>query len=196
MEREKVSYEKFKELLYFVIAANSPDGVLETKLWKLLYFSEADFFEQKKQRITKVAYYKNHFGPTPDIKVIKEALSELKSYVKAEKIKLKDGRTITLFKTIKDMQYKYTSIPERETTQRTCEKYFHLGVNDICVLAHKDPPYLGANKHEEIDFKFVIYRAEESEEATLEEEIEEPASTENVSSEAARRILAYARRNS
>ena len=77
--------------------------------------------------------------------------------------------------------------------RKTCDKYYRLPVNDICVLAHKDPPYLGAEMGKKIDFNFVVYREKD--------EVEVPFSEERsykgtISDEAGKKLLAYVGGNS
>lgn len=185
--------EKFKELLVYIVTNFNINRTLtETKLWKLLYFCEADFFEKSKKTITGVDYYKNKFGATPDKKIIDQAHLQLKGFIKRKKIKKKDGRTITVYESLKEYPYKYLSAQEVEEARKTCEKYYRLSVSAICVLAHKDPPYLGAKVREKVDFNFVVYREEETEPFPPKKEVYK----DTISDEAGRRLLAYAKGNS
>ena len=108
--RKQKTLENFKELLIYIVKNfNDNETLTETKLWKLLYFCDADFFEKNKKTITGVDYYKNIYGATPDKKIIDKVLPRIKEYVKIEKIKKPDGKTITLYKPNKDYDYKFLS---------------------------------------------------------------------------------------
>lgn len=183
--------EKFKELLIYVVKNfNNNETLTETKLWKLLYFCDADFFEKHRETITGVSYYKNNYGATPDKKVINKVLPQIKEYVKIENLRKSDGKTMRIYKPRGDYKYKTISVNEIEEAKKTCEKYFRLSVQDISVLAHKDPPYLGVKIKEKIDFNFVDYR----EDKDIEVENEDKTAYQGkISDEAAERLLAYAR---
>ena len=86
-----------------------------------------------------------------------------------------------------DFEYKILTANEIETARETCNQYCNLSVNDICTLAHKDPPYLGAGMRERINFSFVDYRDKEAE--VVEEENCGYKGT--ISDEAAGKLLAY-----
>lgn len=184
------SLEKFKELLIYIVKNfNDNETLTETKLWKLLYFCDADFFEKNKKTITGIDYYKNLYGPTPDKKVVDAVLGEIKDYVKIEKLKKPGGKIITLYKPRKDYNYKLICADEIVETNKTCEKYYRLPVSSITALAHKDPPYLGVEMKEKIDFNFVNYR----EDKDVEEIDNKDKSSYGgaISDEAVKKLLAY-----
>jgi len=188
--RPQKGLEKFKELLIYIVKSfNDNETLTETKLWKLLYFCDADFFEKHRGTITGIDYYKNKYGATPDKKIIDKALPQIKNFVKVEKIKKPDGKTMRVYKPQNDYNYQDLLANEIEEARNTCEKYYRLSVQDISVLAHKDPPYLGAKMRERIDFKFVDYR----EDKDIEEIEGEDRSfyQGKISDEAAERLLAY-----
>ena len=145
---------KLKELIWFV-SRNYNDRLYETKLWKLLFFVEADYFEKYGELISGVSYIKNSYGPTPSYPVAKKALEELKSggYL------IKNKEDIYIAKN--DLFLKYLDDKKLDAIRATCEKYYKLSVNDICILAHKDPIFLGAEKNKVVDFGFVRYRDED-----------------------------------
>lgn len=193
--RQQKSLEKFKELLIYIVKNfNDNETLTETKLWKLLYFCDADFFEKHRKTITGIDYYKNNYGATPDKKIIDKAIPKIKDYVKVEKIKKPDGRTIKLYKPQADYKYQALSANEIEEARSTCEKYYRLSVQDISVLAHKDPPYLGAKIRERVDFNFVDYREDKDTEEIGGED--KSFYQGKISGEAAEKLLAYVRRSS
>lgn len=187
--------EKFKELLIYIVKNfNDNETLTETKLWKLLYFCDADFFEKHGKTITGIDYYKNNYGATPDKKIIDKVLLQIKDYVKIEKIKKPDGKIIRVYKPQSGYRYQALFADEIEEARSTCEKYYRLSVQDISVLAHKDPPYLGAKIRERVDFNFVNYREDKD---TEEIEGENKSLYQGkISGEAAERLLAYVGRNS
>ena len=185
--------DKFRELIIYIVHNyNNSETLTETKLWKLLYFCDADFYEKHKRTITGIEYFKNTYGATPDIKVVDKVLPELKDSVKVETIKKADGKKIKLYKPDDNYQpsYKLLTADEIEEIRKTCEKYYRLSASDVSVLAHKDPPYLGTDMRKPIDFKFVNYREDEI------DDIDENESSYKgtISDEAAGKLLTYVRR--
>lgn len=192
--RQQNKLEKFKELLIYIVRNfNDNETLTETKLWKLLYFCDADFFEKHKKTITGVDYYKNNYGATPDKKVIDKTLLQVKDFMKIEKIKKPDGKIIKVYRPQDDYKYVALSANEIDEARKTCERYYRLSVSDISILAHKDPPYLGAKMKGRIDFNFVNYREDKDEEIKGEDKYIYQG---KISDEAAQRLLAYVGRNS
>ena len=184
--REK-QIEKFKELLIFIVNQFSNNNLPETKLWKLMYFCEADYFEKNRETITGVNYYKNIYGPTPDKTIINEALERAKAYITLTIIQGADGKSRKIYKPVAELNYNYSSLTANEITVATesCEKYFRLSVNDIVFLSHKDTPFLGSDLAKKIDFDLVDYRDKE------EDSLEEEKYTGSVPNNLAQKLLSY-----
>jgi hypothetical protein len=153
--------EEFKELIWY-IAANHPRMLKETKLWKLCFFSEADYFEKFEERLTNVSYIKNNFGPTPVNKIAQKAIEEL---VSEGFLSISDGNYIGAG----EMTLKYLDAKKVQSIENTCLRYSELNVNQIVHLAHQDPVYLMADYHTLVDFKNAQYRSNEED---LVEEVE------------------------
>jgi len=157
--------DECKELIWY-IAAHHPRMLKETKLWKLCFFSEADYFEKFSERLTSVAYIKNTFGPTPVNKIAKAAIEEL---VAQNLLAIKDGSYIG----VGEMSLTFLDAKKIQSIENTCLRYSELNVNQIVHLAHQDPVYLMADYHTLVDFENAHYRsneedmAEESKEITL-----------------------------
>lgn len=144
--------EKLKELIWY-ICENYNQQLFETKLWKLAFFCDADYFQKYNESITSVPYIKNARGPTPVFNIAKLALAELISdgYItRAEN----DTYVAT-----KDYKVKYLDNQKIDAINTTCDIYYKLNVKQICTLAHRDPVYLAAeNINDILDFSFVAYR--------------------------------------
>ncbi len=152
--KNRENKEKLKEIIWF-ISRNYNSRLFETKLWKLLFFSEADYYQKYGRPISGVPYIKNTHGPTPSHPASKKVLEGLSrnGYL----AKNSDGT----FVATKDLEIKHLTSQEMDSIRSTCEKYFQLSTTDICLLAHKDPVYLAAEKNGLVDFSFVRYREDE-----------------------------------
>lgn len=173
--------ERLKELITLVLKEIG-EPVAKTKLWKLLYFSEADFCALRGQPITGVTYYKNHFGPTPAGNVVTKAINELSKFIKVE-----EGKTGTYYKFRKLYHSSLLSKDQVKSVKKTVEKYGKLSVSEIVNLSHCDEPYLAADFQGPVDLSLVRYR----EEGEVEEKPQESPARETISDEAARNLLKY-----
>lgn len=144
--------EKLKELVWY-ICKNYNNQLFETKLWKLAFFCDADYFQKYGTLLTSVPYIKNKYGPTPVHSIAEQSIKELISngfIVKSEN---------NTFVAIKDYELKNLDSHQIDAINTTCDKYFKLTTDEICTLAHRDPVYLSAEKFNDIlDFSFVAYR--------------------------------------
>jgi hypothetical protein len=145
--------EQIKELIWY-IAANHPRMLRETKLWKLCFFSEADYFEKFEERLTNVPYIKNTFGPTPSNAIVRTAIKEL---VSEKLLTVKGGNYIGTG----EMSLKFLDAKKIQSIENTCLRYSELNVNQIVHLAHQDPVYLMADYHNLVEFKNAQYRSNE-----------------------------------
>jgi len=147
---------RMKELIWY-ICENYNHRLYETKLWKMTFFCDSDYYQKYKKSISEVSYIKNKQGPTPIYEIAKNAIDELIKYKYVKK-------TDIGYVAIKDYKIKNLGPQETDAINSTCDKYYQLNVNQICTLAHRDPVYLSAEKMNDIlDFNFVNYRDEDTE---------------------------------
>ncbi|MFA5134425.1 MAG: type II toxin-antitoxin system antitoxin SocA domain-containing protein [Patescibacteria group bacterium] len=188
---KKEDIQKLKELLVFIVEKYEADILTETKLWKLAYFCESNFYFKNHRTITGINYYKNKFGPTPDYKVISSIMEEIDgTYIQRKEAARLGGGRMILYSKLSDYPIKKLSGEEQREILDTCAKYSKLNTNEIMILAHKDPPYLGADDDEKINFDFVLHRDDliDNEECEINTDSEIL-----VSGEAAKKLLDYAK---
>lgn len=194
-QKQKNTYDKFEELVYYIVAKYEGNGILETNLMKLLYFSDARSYESRNKLISEnVTYFKNHFGPTPDKRVLNHVYDKLKNFIKEEKKKSDAGHDITVFKVVdKNFTYKMITEADIELVNSIISEYGKLRSGEISKLSHLDPPYLAAKPSQEIDFNMVAFRKNEED-----SEIDLPKATQetiarDISSNSRKKLLEYAR---
>lgn len=164
LSNNQLNKAKLKELIWY-ICKNYNYKLFETKLWKLAFFCEADYYQKYNSLITNISYIKNKYGPTPAHKISEKALDELvnDNFL----IKTESGT----FVVIKDLELKNLEDQQVDAINTTCDKYYRLTTSQICTLAHRDPVYLSAEKlNDKLDFNFVSYR--DDEEPEKDEEID------------------------
>ncbi len=144
--------DALKELIWY-ICQNYSHQLFETKLWKLVFFCDTDYYQKYSSLLTAVPYIKNKRGPTPSYSLAKKAIDEL----------VKDGYIVktenSTYVALKEYPLKQLDNQKVDAISNTCEKYYKLSSNEICTLAHRDPVYLATeNLNELLDFSFVAYR--------------------------------------
>jgi uncharacterized phage-associated protein len=157
--------KKFSEMVNYICHKYNQGDLTELKLWKLLFFCEADFYERYDKRLTDIDFIKNTHGPTPEYPLAKKIIERLLE--KQCIIKQNESQKYPRFECSKEPALEALTAQELESIQETCKKYFRLSASDLRTLSHQDPIYLGAEKEKDIlDFSFVKYRiTEESEES-------------------------------
>lgn len=150
---------KIKELIWFTISCSDGGGVYMSKLWKLLFYAESNFYQSYEKVITGVKYKKNQHGPTPDYKIANYALRELivEGYIN----EIEDSRNNShSYSILGEFEIKYLSNQQKESIINTCNKFSKLSAKEIGILSHSDPVYLMAEKiQDELDFSLVKYRS-------------------------------------
>lgn len=150
--------EKFKKLLHYIIhRCGSNSNVGKTVIYKLLYFSDFNFFELYEKPLTSEIYRRLPHGPAPTHFDI--AVDEL---IKEEKIAVNPKQLY-----LDRLQYRYTSLvePEIDFTSReleviddVIEKLSSMNATQISEYSHGDMPWRAAEDYGLIKYSFVFYR--------------------------------------
>lgn len=187
------NYRRFAELLVYILSQlNGP--VNETKVLKLLYFADAEYYARNGSTISgNVTYYKNHFGPTPNYNILKNIYDSLSDYLSRDE-KQNDGyKSVLIELQNKDFTYKSLSAAEIAVIDETLAKYSKLSLSEVVKLAHFDPPYLASTKHKKVDFSYVRFRkSDEDYESHLDEDVQNEIATD-ISIDSRKKLKAYAR---
>ena len=153
--------EKFKQVLHHVIYKTSSfDNVGKTVLYKILYFTDFNFYELFEEKLTGETYLKYPFGPAPrDFDVVidelkEDGLIEEKTWVEGE------YKRIKYISTVEPNTLKITK-EELDFINENIDKYSQFNAAQISEHSHKDIPYLTAEDFEELDYELVFYRDSE-----------------------------------
>ena len=155
----KYEKEKFKSLVHYIIFKfNNKRNITRTVLFKLLYFSEFNYYEIKERLITGESYLKWKYDPAP------KDFIEIKEELIAED-KIKENKEVLGYNYKK---YSYTSLTDASTSifsedeldciNATLDKLSHMSASQISVYSHRDMPWQAAELNEEIEPEFVFYR--------------------------------------
>ncbi len=149
---------KFKNVLVYILerCAGKPN-VGETVLYKLLYFSDFNYYELYEEHLTGAKYRKLPYGPVPqklDSIVLQMIDKGQLQRVKTEYHGYPQTRYLPLVKA--DLTELKAS--EKEVIDRVIEQLSDWSAAAISNYSHKDMPWLASKEGEEINYELAFYR--------------------------------------
>lgn len=149
---------KFKNVLLYILerCAGKPN-VGETVLYKLLYFSDFNYYELYEEHLTGANYRKLPFGPVPQkLEIIIKQMIENGQLqrVKTEYFGLPQTRYLPLEKA----NLTELKASEKEVIDRVIEQMSDWSAAAISNYSHKDIPWLASKEGDEIDYELTFYR--------------------------------------
>ena len=149
---------KFKNVLLYILerCAGKPN-VGETVLYKLLYFSDFNYYELYEEHLTGAKYRKLPFGPVPQKldTIINQMMEKgMIQRIKTEYYNKMQTRYIPLAKA--DLTELKAS--EKEVIDKVIEQMSDWSAAAISNYSHKDMPWLASNEGEEIKYELALYR--------------------------------------
>jgi transcriptional regulator with XRE-family HTH domain len=149
---------KFKNVLLYILerCAGKPN-VGETVLYKLLYFSDFNYYELYEEHLTGANYRKLPFGPVPQKldTIIGQMIDEGQiQRIKTEYYDKIQTRYIPLTKA--DLTTLKAS--EKEVIDRVIQQLSDWSAAAISNYSHKDIPWLASKEGEEINYELAFYR--------------------------------------
>ncbi len=156
----KVDFDKnkFKMVLHYIIyKCGNKNNVGKTVLFKLLYFSDFNYFELYEKPLTNESYRKLPRGPAPvhfDL-AISELITEEKISVKSKVISLN-----TIMYNYNSLQEPILDLDEQELSviDDVIDELSDMSANQISEYSHGDMPWKAAEDKQIIDYGFVFYR--------------------------------------
>jgi transcriptional regulator with XRE-family HTH domain len=154
----ELSVSKFKNVLLYILekCAGKPN-VGETVLYKLLYFSDFNYYEVYEEHLSGARYRKLPFGPVPrrfdSIVSAMVEKAELKK-IKTEYFNKIQTRYIPLVKP--DLTKLKAS--ETEMLDRVIEQMSDWSATAISNYSHKDLPWEATEDGKEISYELAFYR--------------------------------------
>jgi len=149
---------KFKNVLLYILerCAGKPN-VGETVLYKLLYFSDFNYYELYEEQLTGASYRKLPFGPVPQKldTIINQMIDNGQiQRVKTEYFGLQQTRYLPLEKA----NLTQLKASEKDVIDRVIEQMSDWSAAAISTYSHKDIPWLASKEGDEIDYELAFYR--------------------------------------
>ena len=166
----KVNKKKFMNIIiYFCKHTNK---LSQTKLWKLLYFLDFDFYYKNHKSITNDIYRKLEHGPAP-----KSGLEIIGEMILNGIIDIEPKRNYFRYydKYIANKEYDLSlfSDEEKKEIEEIAIKYKDYNAQQMENSSHEDEPWKCTKKlYSDIDYNLVLYRNYDSAIKETEDEVD------------------------
>ncbi|MBF0217786.1 MAG: DUF4065 domain-containing protein [Candidatus Omnitrophica bacterium] len=149
---------KFKEvILYILEKCGAKANVGETVLYKLLYFSDFDFYEMYETFLTGASYRKINYGPAPC--GFQEIVDEMIKGGQLKKITAEYyGKPQKKYIPLVNSDIKNWTAREKEVIDKVIERLSSMDAANISEYSHGDIPWEVSAEKEIIDYDSVFYR--------------------------------------
>lgn len=164
---------KFKNVLLYILerCAGKPN-VGETVLYKLLYFSDFNYYELYEEHLTGAKYRKLPYGPVPqnlDIIITQMIDNSQLKRIKTEYFDKLQTRYIPLEKP----DLTVINGAEKEVIDRVIEQMSDWSATALSNYSHQDMPWVASKEGEDINYELVFYRVSPFSVRNYGDEIEE-----------------------
>jgi len=149
---------KFKNVLLYILerCAGKPN-VGETVLYKLLYFSDYNYYELYEEHLTGAKYRKLPFGPVPQ--QLDTIINQMIDAGQLQRVKTEyHGYPQTRYLPLIKADLTELKASEKETIDRVIEQMSDWSASAISNYSHKDLPWLVSKEGEEINYELAFYR--------------------------------------
>ncbi len=150
-------HAKFKEVLHYIInKCGDKPNVAKTVIYKLLYFTDFDFYELKEKSLTGSEYRNIPLGPAPC--EFDHALKDLKKDDLVKEIHISETRQIKYI-SVKPPKLDLLNAEEIEHINKEIQRLCTNNATQIAALSHEDVPVKATKKGNIIDYELVFYRS-------------------------------------
>lgn len=149
---------KFKNVLLYILerCAGKPN-VGETVLYKLLYFSDYNYYELYEEHLTGAKYRKLPFGPVPQ--KLDAIINQMIDTGQLQRVKTEyHGYPQTRYLPLIKANLTELKASEKEIIDRVIEQMSDWSAAAISNYSHKDMPWLATKEGEEINYELAFYR--------------------------------------
>jgi transcriptional regulator with XRE-family HTH domain len=149
---------KFKNVLLYILekCAGKPN-VGETVLYKLLYFSDFNYYELYEEHLTGAKYRKLPYGPVPQkLDII---ISQMMESGHIQRIKTKYfGKLQTRYIPLSKADLTEMKASEKDVIDKVIEQMSDWSATTISDYSHKDLPWEVTDEGKEIKYNLAFYR--------------------------------------
>jgi transcriptional regulator with XRE-family HTH domain len=149
---------KFKNVLLYMLerCAGKPN-VGETVLYKLLYFSDFNYYELYEEHLTGAKYRKLPYGPVPQ--KLDTIIGQMIEKGLLQRVKTEyHGYPQTRYLPLEKADLTELRASEKEVSDKVIEQMSDWSAGAISNYSHKDMPWLASKEGEEINYELAFYR--------------------------------------
>jgi len=154
----EMSVSKFKNILLYILekCAGKPN-VGETVLYKLLYFSDFNYYEMYEEHLSGARYRKLPYGPVP--KRFETIVNSMIEKEELKKIKTEYYNKIqTRYIPLTKPDLTKLKASEKEVIDRVIEQMSDWNAATISNYSHNDMPWKASKEGEEMSYELAFYR--------------------------------------
>ena len=170
----KFKTDKFKNVLLYILerCAGKPN-VGETLLYKLLYFSDFNYYEKCEDHLTGSQYRKLPYGPVPQ--KLGSIINKMIENGDLQRIKVEyHGYPQTRYIPLKKADLTQMNGAEKEVIDQVIDRFSDWSASAISEYSHKDMPWKASEEGEVIDYELAFYREPPYSVRTYTDEPEQP----------------------
>lgn len=154
----EINMQKFKNLILYILerCAGKPN-IGETVLYKLLYFSDFNYYELYEEHLSGATYRKLPNGPVPlTVDIV------LKNMVDAGELQLFKtqyyGYPQKRYMPLVGADLRLFNGAEKEVIDNVVDRLSSMSATDISHYSHEDMPWRASKDMEVIDYELAFYR--------------------------------------
>ncbi|MEP7253310.1 MAG: type II toxin-antitoxin system antitoxin SocA domain-containing protein [Ginsengibacter sp.] len=169
-----LSVSKFKNILLYILerCAGKPN-VGETVLYKLLYFSDFNYYELYEEHLSGARYRKLPYGPVP--LSFENIVSSMIEKGEIKKIKTEYFNKLqTRYLPLQKADLTKLMASEKEVIDKVIEQMSDWSASGISDYSHNDMPWKASKEGKIIDYELAFYRTPPFSVRNYGNEIEEP----------------------
>jgi transcriptional regulator with XRE-family HTH domain/uncharacterized phage-associated protein len=150
--------DKFTNVvLYLLERCGGKPNLGETVLFKLLYFSDFNFYEIYEEHLTGSLYRKLPFGPVPQN--IESLIGQMIANDKLQRIKTTfHGFPQTRYIPLVKPDLTKMSAAEKDVIDKVIERFSDWSASAISEYSHQDIPWKATDEGDIIDYELAFYR--------------------------------------
>lgn len=153
--------EKFKQVLHYIISkTESSLNVGKKVLYKLLYFTDFNYYELKEEKLMGEVYSKLKHGPAP--RHFSEIVTELKKagLIEERHIQYHNYKQIK-YNSLQSPDLSLLNATELRHLDDTLCRYASMNGSQIEALSHKDVTWIASKMNDNLNYELVFYRSPE-----------------------------------
>ena len=170
----KLNMKKFKNILLYILEqCGGKPNVGETVLYKLLYFSDFNFYEIYEEHLTGAQYRKLPYGPVPQ--KLDSIINQMMEKGQLQRIKTEyHGYSQTRYIPLDKSDLTRMNAAEKEVIDQAINRFSDWSASAISEYSHKDLPWKATEDGEIIDYELAFYRESPYSVRNYDDEPEQP----------------------